>query len=114
MIGPLCKKNSSLEVEICDTDDTNIGECLSEMRNSGVKVSFGKWLIDGSPSVILFDLESTANSLNEWKADLWSVAGIPCPSNDQEMNDAILFGYMNVWFLGLVNIQIIVNARFLY
>ena len=72
------------------------------MRNSGVKVFFGKWLVDGSPSVVLFDLESATHRLNEWKGDLWSVAGIPCPSNDQEMNDAIIFGYLNAWFLGLV------------
>lgn len=91
-----------MEVEICDPEDVTIDECLSEMRNSGVEVSFGKWLIDGSPSVILFDLESTSDYLNDWKANIWSVAGIPCPSNDQEMNDAILFGYMNAWFLGLV------------
>lgn len=77
-------------------------ECLDEMRSNGVVVSFGKWLIDGSPSVILFDLESMVHRLNEWKSDIWSVAGIPCPSNDQEMNEAVIFGYLNSWFLGLV------------
>ena len=102
LIGPLSKKNSSLEVEICDSEDITIQECLSEMRNYGVKVYFGKWLIDGSPSVILFDLESMTHRLNEWKGDLWTIAGIPCPSNDQEMNDAIVFGYLNAWFLDLV------------
>lgn len=73
------------------------------MRSAGVSVSFGKWLVDGSPSVILFDLESMSHRLNEWKSDLWSVAGIPCPSNDQEMNDSIIFGYLNAWFIGLVS-----------
>ncbi len=89
-------------MEICEPENLIIKECLSEMQNSGVKVSFGKWLIDGSPSVILFDLESTLNRLNEWKGDIWQTARIPCPSNDQEMNNAILFGYLNAWFLGLV------------
>jgi glycogen(starch) synthase len=102
LIGPLSKKNSSLEVEICEPEDSLIQECLNEMRCNGVKVLFGKWLVDGSPSVILFDLEAVIHRLNEWKSDLWNFAGIPSPSNDQEMNDAIIFGYLNAWFLGLV------------
>ena len=102
LIGPLSKKNSSLEVEECIAEDEIINECLNEMRCSGIKILFGKWLIDGSPSVILFDLESAYFKLNEWKTDLWNVAGIPSPSNDKEMNDSILFGYLTAWYLGLV------------
>lgn len=102
LIGPLSKKNSSLEVEICEPEDVLIQECIEEMRCNGVKVLFGKWLVDGSPSVILFDLENMVHRLHEWKGDLWKVTGIPSPSNDQEMNDAIIFGYLNAWFLGLV------------
>ena len=89
-------------MEVCDPEDHTIRECLDEMRSAGVKVLFGKWLIDGSPSVILFDLESMTHRLNEWKSDLWSVASIPCPSNDQEMNESLIFGYLNAWFVGLV------------
>ncbi|KAF9584151.1 glycogen synthase isoform 1, partial [Lunasporangiospora selenospora] len=38
--------------------------------------------------------------LDEWKGDLWSIAGIPSPPNDHETNEAILFGYLVAWFLG--------------
>lgn len=103
LIGPLSKKNSSFEVEICEPENALIRNCLEEMRFSGVKVLSGKWLVEGSPSVILFDLEAMLHRLNEWKSDLWNIAGIPSPSNDQEMNDAIIFGYLNAWFLGLVH-----------
>lgn len=108
LIGPLSKKNSSLEVEICEPEDLILRECLEEMRSSGVKVLFGKWLVDGSPSVILFDLEAMIYRLNEWKGNLWNISGIPSPSNDQEMNDAIIFGYLNAWFLGLVALCLLI------
>lgn len=105
LIGPLIKKNSSLEVEVCEPEDTLIRECINEMRSSGVKILHGKWLVDGSPNVILFDLESMSHRLTEWRSDIWNVAGIPCPSSDQEMSDAVIFGYLNAWFLGLVRIS---------
>lgn len=102
LIGPLSKTNSSFEVELCEPEDIFLKESLNEMRDAGLKVSFGKWLIEGSPSVILFDLEAVIHRLNEWKSDLWNLSKIPCPSNDQEMNDAVLFGYLTEWFIGLV------------
>lgn len=74
------------------------------MKSSGVNILHGKWLVDGSPNVILFDLESMSNRLSEWRSDLWNVSGIPCPSNDKEMSDSIVFGYITAWFLGLVSV----------
>ncbi len=102
LIGPLSKKNSSLEVEICEPECHATRTCLDSMRTEGIRVVFGKWLIDGAPSVILFDLESVLYRLNEWKVNIWELASIPSPSNDQEMNDYILFGYLVAWFMGLV------------
>lgn len=40
--------------------------------------------------------------MDEWKADLWNLAGIPSPPNDHETNEAIVFGYIVAWFLGEV------------
>lgn len=42
------------------------------------------------------------DSLDEWKGDLWNLAGIPSPPNDHETNETIVFGYMVAWFLGEV------------
>lgn len=81
-----------------------IDKCLKEMRSAGVHVVYGKWLIDGFPSVILFDVDSVLHRLNEWKSDLWTLASIPSPSNDLEMNGSILLGYLVAWFMGLVRI----------
>jgi glycogen(starch) synthase len=40
--------------------------------------------------------------MNEWKSDLWNIAGIPSPPSDFETNEAIIFGYLVAWFLGEV------------
>jgi glycogen(starch) synthase len=40
--------------------------------------------------------------MDEWKTDLWNLAGIPAPPNDHETNETIVFGYIVAWFLGEV------------
>ena len=90
-----------------------LAETLAAMRERGVKLLYGRWLIEGGPRVLLFDTGSCMNRLDEWKTDLWNVAGIPTPPNDSETNDTIVFGYLVVrparssltlthqaWFLG--------------
>lgn len=57
----------------------------------GVKFLYGKWLIEGAPYVLLLDTGSVQHRMNEWKADLWNIAGIPSPPDDHETNEAIVF-----------------------
>lgn len=73
------------------------------MRDRGVKFLYGRWLIEGGPKVLLFDTGSVWNRLDEWKGDLWNLAGIPSPPNDTETNETIMFGYLVAWFLGEVS-----------
>jgi glycogen(starch) synthase len=72
------------------------------MNDRGVGTLYGRWLIEGAPRVLLFDTASAHRFLNEWKADLWNIAGIPGPDGDHESNEAIVFGYLIAWFLGEV------------
>lgn len=89
-----------MEVESMEPPNKEIRETLETMSKYGVKYLFGRWLIEGAPYVLLFDTGSVANKLDEWKGDLWNVAGIPSPPSDSETNEAILFGYLVAWFLG--------------
>jgi hypothetical protein len=102
MIGPLSYKTASLEVEALEPDSPELKLALNSMTERGVKYLYGRWLIEGAPKVLLFDTGSVYQKLDEWKGDLWSVAGIPSPPNDKETNEAILFGYLVAWFLGEV------------
>lgn len=66
-------------------------------------MEFGRWLIDGYPKVVLFDLGSAAWKLNDYKHELAEYAGIRMPSDDQEANEAVIFGGMVAHFLQKVN-----------
>ncbi|XP_068192650.1 glycogen [starch] synthase, muscle isoform X3 [Antennarius striatus] len=70
------------------------------MNSSGCKVYFGRWLIEGSPYVVLIDVGFTAWSLDTWKSELWELCDIGVPWFDREANDAVLFGFLTAWLLG--------------
>ncbi|PVV02720.1 hypothetical protein BB560_002819 [Smittium megazygosporum] len=105
MVGPYNHSQASIEVEEADPITPSVNQAISAMRDEGVHVITGKWLIEGSPQVILFDTNCKVakERLNEWKADLWKKASIPSPSDDGEMDAAIQFGYLANWFITSLN-----------
>ncbi|KAF8887036.1 glycogen synthase [Gymnopilus junonius] len=100
LIGPLSYKTAPMEVEAEEPTDEHLAAALESMRAQGVKALYGRWLIEGNPHVLLFDTGSAYSRLDEWKGDLWNLAGIPSPPNDHETNETIVFGYLVAWFLG--------------
>ena len=99
LFGPWNSKNSYLEIEEQNHSDQAISSCIDELRSNGVRVISGKWLIDGAPNVILFDLDSVRHRLAEWRNDIWECGHVPCPVDDVDMNDAIVLGQLIAWFL---------------
>ena len=67
-----------------------------------MQVYYGRWLVEGSPNVILFDIGSAAWKLEEWKRDIWESLHIGIPWHDRESNDAVIFGFLTVWFIAEV------------
>ena len=105
LIGPLSYKTAPMEVEPEEPTDPHLATTLQSLRAQGVKILYGRWLIEGAPHVLLFDTGSQYARLDEWKGDLWNLAGIPSPPNDHETNEAIIFGYLVAWFLGHVRVR---------
>ncbi|XP_050409067.1 glycogen [starch] synthase [Patella vulgata] len=101
LIGPYNESCVRTEVEILEPHNYVIRDAIQSMRNSGIKVYFGRWLIDGYPKVILFDIGSAAWKLDEFKHELWESSSIGIPLHDTESNDAVIFGALVTWFLGL-------------
>jgi glycogen synthase len=91
-----------VEVEALDPPTEALQKSIQSMQAKGVKLLYGRWLIEGAPRVLLFDTGSAWSRLDEWKGDLWNVAGIPAPPGDHETNETIVFGYLVAWFLGEV------------
>ena len=69
-----------------------------------MQVYYGRWLVDGSPNVILFDIGSAAWKLEEWKKDIWESLHIGIPMHDRETNDAVIFGFLTIWFISEVDL----------
>ncbi|XP_065911931.1 glycogen [starch] synthase-like [Dysidea avara] len=99
MIGPYNEKFVHLEVEPMEPELSIIREVLAQMKSHKLKVMYGRWLIDGSPNVILFDLNSARYKLEEWRSELWDLAHIGIPDADSESQDALLLGQLTCWFI---------------
>ncbi|KAI7897987.1 glycogen synthase [Cokeromyces recurvatus] len=98
LIGPLSYNTAPMEVEALEPPSGIMRETLESMSSHGIRFLFGRWLVEGAPYVLLFDTGSMSHKLDEWKGDLWRIAGIPSPPHDQETNEAVLFGYIVSWF----------------
>lgn len=79
-----------------------MSKTMQSMKDRGIGILYGRWLIEGAPRVLLIDTKTAYGYLDEWKGDLWNVASIPSPAGDDETNEAIVFGYLVAWFLGEV------------
>jgi len=67
LIGPYNESCVRTEVEILEPQNEAVARAMQQMRENGIKVWFGHWLIEGSPNVVLFDIGSAAWKLDEWK-----------------------------------------------
>lgn len=104
LLGPYSEACVRTEVEILEPSNSGqarfLRRTIDSMRARGVKVTYGRWLIEGYPQVVLFDVGSGSWLLDEAKTELWSVSHIGIPPHDHEANDAVLFGSLVSWFLG--------------
>ncbi|KAJ8261975.1 hypothetical protein GJAV_G00160650 [Gymnothorax javanicus] len=98
MVGPYYEHNFKMQVEECEAPNPAIKKAMDSLNNNGCQVRFGRWLIEGSPYVILFDIGSAAWNLDRWKGEFWDTCGIGLPFHDREANDSLIFGSLNAWF----------------
>lgn len=102
LIGPLNRASAAVEVEELSPSNPAMRETIQSMKERGIDMVYGRWLIEGAPRVLLIDTGTGYRWLDEWKGDLWTTSAIPSPATDNETNEAIVFGYLVAWFLGEV------------
>uniref|UniRef100_A0A4W3IDY2 Glycogen [starch] synthase n=1 Tax=Callorhinchus milii TaxID=7868 RepID=A0A4W3IDY2_CALMI len=100
LIGPYFENSVRAQVELIDPPIPSIKRTIDCMNAKGCKMYFGRWLIDGSPYVVLIDISASSWMLDQWKTELWDTCNIGIPWFDKEANDAVLFGFLTTWFLG--------------
>jgi len=100
LLGPYKEFHARQEVEEEDFSPAHpLGQTVASQREKGFRIVTGRWLVEGNPQVILFDVGSAAVKMNEWKHELFELGGIGCPQEDSEVNDVVLFGFMAASFL---------------
>ena len=45
-------------------------------RQKGYRIHCGRWLVEGNPQVILFDVGSAAYKMNDFKKELYEKTGV--------------------------------------
>ncbi|XP_008579702.1 PREDICTED: glycogen [starch] synthase, liver [Galeopterus variegatus] len=99
LIGPYFEHNMKTQVEQCEPANDAVRRAVESMNKHGCQVHFGRWLIEGSPYVVLFDIGYSAWNLDRWKGDLWEACSVGIPYHDREANDMLIFGSLTAWFL---------------
>lgn len=76
-----------------------LGQAVTRSRQKGYQVHCGRWLVEGNPQVILFDVGSASHKMAEFKHELYEKAGIGIPHEDTETNDCAILGCveMKLW-----------------
>ncbi|CAO4363980.1 unnamed protein product [Caenorhabditis nigoni] len=99
MFGPMKDGKWRLEVDPIEPENRTIRAAMKRFQADGFRCMYGRWLIEGYPKVILFDLGSGAVKMNEWKHELFEKCKIGIPHEDIESNDAVILGFMVAIFL---------------
>lgn len=104
LIGPYKEASARTEVEACEFPSNGpFYRAVTAMRNQGFKVHCGRWLVDGNPQIILFDIGSAAWKMDGYKQELWDSSNVGIPHLDIECNDAIILGYTVATFIDEVS-----------
>lgn len=60
-------------MEILEPETAVMKYTLEQMNDWGFHVIYGRWLIDGYPKVVLFDIGSAAWKLDQWKHEVYLI-----------------------------------------
>jgi len=100
LLGPYKEQHARTEVEEEEFSPAHpLGQAVQLQRQRGYRVVTGRWLVEGNPQVILFDIGSAAYKMNEFKQELYEKANIGVPHTDVEVNDTVILGFMVAQFL---------------
>jgi glycogen(starch) synthase len=100
LMGPYKEECARQEVEEFEFPNHSPYQwAVNAVRSLGFKVHCGRWLVDGNPQIILFDIGSAAWKLDEFRQELWEKCSVGIPHLDVECNDAVILGYMIAQFV---------------
>jgi glycogen(starch) synthase len=71
LLGPYKEVHARQEVEEEEPSPAHpLGQAIASQRDKGYRIVPGRWLVEGNPQVILFDVSSAAGKLDQFKQEL--------------------------------------------
>jgi len=77
-------------------------KAMETLQKAGINSTYGRWLVEGSPRVLLIDVKAGFQFFEEWREDFLGQTGVLLPEEDDMSSDALVFGYLVTWFLAEV------------
>ena len=100
LLGPYFTQTAAAEFEpLAIDEETAVGQTISWMRNLGLEVHYGNWLITGKPKIVLFDIASLMKDVDEIKGRIWENHKISTLGVEDLVNQTVVFGEMIRLFL---------------
>lgn len=101
MLGPYHTPSAAVEFEPSALTGA-VGRTVRALRDQGLQAHYGRWLVTGSPRVVLLDHLSIFHRLHEVKYRLWKDHGIGTPGENELINNVVGFGELCRIFLQLL------------
>ena len=103
-IGPYVHPQVDSEFEPASDYSDSIGKVVLKLREQGLDVHYGRWLVSGRPKVVLLNPHSIFDRLGDIKYALWDEHKIPTHNHDPLIDQVISFGEMvKIFFAELEN-----------
>ncbi len=101
LLGPYFAQTAAAEFEPLPVgDETPLERAILWMREQGLTVHYGNWLITGKPKIVLFDFASIYDQVNTIKGRIWDNHKISTLGVEELVNQTIALGEMIRLFLG--------------
>ncbi len=103
LIGPYVDPSILTEFEQIESLDDPFAFTAMKMREMGFEVLYGRWLVVGSPKVVLLNPRSVFNRLDEIKNHLRDNHQIPTDNTDDLIDQVIAFGHLVKIFFSILS-----------
>ena len=92
LIGPYFAQTAGIEFERLDNDDSIFSKAAQGLREKGMEVYYGRWLVTGKPRIILIDFHANLAKVDMLKFDLWERHRISTINCEDLVDRVIAFG----------------------
>ena len=106
LLGPYFTQTAAAEFEPLAIDiETPVGRAIAWMRELGMEVHYGNWLITGKPKIVLFDIASRIKDVDAIKGRIWENHKISTLGVEDLVNQTIVFGELIRLFLSQLAVE---------